>query len=139
MNGWILFISKIEICVAMGLGAFSAITGKLRKLVATVLIFEMISNIVSVIWAVIHVRSVSDSWSETWKYFRENFSKPFGPIDYTEFNIQIDELEAENKALKESNKELEERWLAKKIKKSRSVKQTELGKTVKEKMEELNL
>ena len=105
MNGWILFISKIEICVAMGLGAFSAITGKLRKLAAGVLIFEIISNIVSVIWAVITVRSLSDSWSETWKYFKDNFQKPFGPLDYSDYEKEIDAKNYQIKALTEERTE----------------------------------
>lgn len=135
MTGWIALIIEIKMVIGIALGAFSAITGKLKKLTAVVLIFEIISYIGSVICAVINVRSNSDSWSETWKYFRESLSKPFGPQDYSEYETVIDALDAKFTALEEENKELREHNLLLHGLKKPS---TSRKKTTKKKEEDLN-
>lgn len=87
LTGWTLFLSKIEIFVAMTFGAWSLITGKFKKLAIVVLLFEAVTQVVTTVYGIVTAKIGSEkSWKETFKMTNWLWKKPYGPVyDEEEF------------------------------------------------------
>ena len=87
LTGWTLFLSKIEIFVAMTFSAWSLITGKCRKLAAGILLFEAVTQVATTVYGIVMAKVNSGlSWKEIFKMTNWLWKKPFGPVyDEDEF------------------------------------------------------
>ena len=87
LTGWTLFLSKIELFVAMTFSAWSLITGKFKKLAIVILLFEAVTQVATTIFGIgMAKKSSSKSWKEIFKMTNWLWKKPYGPIyDEEEF------------------------------------------------------
>ena len=96
INGWALFVSKIEIVLCMLFGAHALKTGKHKKLAALWLGFEILTQVVTTALSLILHRTAEGSWSKGFKSFKNDLDKEFGVID----DEEIQKLKTENSILK---------------------------------------
>lgn len=96
LTGWALFISKIEIVACMIFGVHSLKTGKHKKLAAIWLVFEVLTNVATVIYSMVMLRINEGSWSKGFKKASDSLDKEFGIIEDNSEELDKAYTRAEN-------------------------------------------